>query len=371
MDTNHPTWQLSAEYAVRTGAQTELSLRWLPVFGAAGYRVLRSPSAHAPYQPLATVREPFYTDTGLTPDTVYRYQILPIREGDAPPTDPPSPEPLPAPADLRAAAAGPAAASLSWPLVPGAQGYVVYRGRSPSAPLPRVGAAIQNAYADAGLTSGLTYYYRVAAYDAGGIGALSPMAAVTTLAVPAPAHVTAAAAGPCEIQLRWSAVPGAAQYAVSRSEAPEGPFTPVGTALRSSFRDTALEPGTAYWYQVAAAMAGGAGAPSATVTAETWSVTPPAAAGLRARALSCCGIAVSWTPVPGADRYLLSRNVLPEGPFLRIADTTETFYPDAALLPNTTYYYRVAAVSAGVTGPDSPPISAATLSLCATPPPLR
>lgn len=351
------TWNLSAEHTLRAGADGAAALRWLPVFGASGYRLYRTPSDLAPDTPLATVEDPAFTDTGLTPDTVYHYRIVPLRDQAAS-------EPPPPPDSLSATATGPASAALSWPLIPEAQGYVVYRGRAPEGPLERVATVRQNTYADAGLTSAATYYYRVAAYGPAGIGATSPLAAATTLAVPAPGHVTAQAAGPCGIQLHWSPVPGAAGYRISRGDGPEGPFSPVATVPGTAYRDTALDPSTSYSYQVAALAAGGPGADSVAVTAETFPVAPSPAAGLRARALSCRSIAVSWAPIPGAERYILSRSVLPEGPFTQVAVTEGTLYPDGPLLPGTTYYYRVSAVSGGFPGPASPTVSAATLAGC-------
>ena len=185
----------------------------------------------------------------------------------------------------------------------------------------------------------------------------------------APGHVAAQAVSPCDILLRWGAVEGAGQYVVSRSRSAGGPFAPVSAVPGTTYRDAALEPGTAYFYQVAAAAAGGTGAPSVTVSAETWSVVPPPSSELRARALSCRSIAVTWRPVPGADQYILSRSVLPDGPYQQIAATAETIYPDTGLMPNTTYYYRLTAISAGVPGIESVPVSAATLAACQPAPP--
>ncbi|MEU8517734.1 PHB depolymerase family esterase [Kitasatospora sp. NPDC048722] len=86
----------------------------------------------------------------------------------------------------------------------------------------------------------------------------------TTPGLPAPAGLTASAAGPDSIALSWQAVSGAASYQVLRDG------SPAGTATGTSFTDTGLAPGTSYTYTVAAVDASGTlGAKSAAVTAST------------------------------------------------------------------------------------------------------
>lgn len=352
MDTNLD-WKLCARETVTP--EGPVRLQWLPVIGAAGYQVYRRAGEEGA-QLLGTTEEPSFTDDAPPLGVSTCYEIVPIRET--------APEPAEAPMALSAAATGPNSVALSWPFLPDAKGYAVYRGTDPSAALARIGFAPQNTYTDGNLTAGTTYFYRVAAWSEDGAGPLSPVAAATTQVVPAPGHVTAQAVSPCDILLRWGAVEGAGAYVVSRSRASDGPFAPVATTPGTAYRDAALEPGTTYFYQISAAASGGTGAKSVTVSAETWSVVPPPASEVRARALSCRSIAVSWSPVPGAGTYLLSRSVLPDGPYQQIAATAETFYPDTGLLPNTTYYYRLTAVSAGVPGTEFAAASASTLPPC-------
>lgn len=78
--------------------------------------------------------------------------------------------------------------------------------------------------------------------------------------VPAPADVTTA--GTCgapagrgkgskpTIDLVWSGVPGVTSYEVQRASVPEGPYAPVGAVTDSCYRDTGLNAGTTYHYQV-------------------------------------------------------------------------------------------------------------------------
>ena len=358
---------------------SSIRLTWTPVAGATGYYLYRSLSPDSGFQQIAAVSDRFYTDSGLSPSTTYYYRAAAYdASGTGALSDTASATtmsaPLPAPASLNATAVGPASIQLSWPVVPGAQTYAIYRSTSPNGPFEVVAGSAQNTYTDTGLTPGVTYYYQVAAVDASGTGAMSPTAAATTTAIPAPGDVTAQGISPCDIQVRWSAVPGASQYVIYRSLSADGPFIAAGTALGTSFRDTGLNPGTAYYYRVAAVAGGATGPLSPIVSAETLPIAPPVPTDLRARALSCRSIAISWSPVPGAERYVVTRSLSPTGPFTQIASSVDVSYPDTNLMANTTYYYQVAAVVNGVTGTPAGPVSAVTLSTCeppCPPPPCR
>lgn len=88
-----------------------------------------------------------------------------------------------------------------------------------------------------------------------------------------PVDLTAAAVSPSEIDLRWSAEPGAVRYSVKRSTTSGGPYTiiappPVLTA--NDFADKGLSPGITYYYVVSATGVGGDSANSE----QTFAATP-------------------------------------------------------------------------------------------------
>jgi uncharacterized protein (DUF1800 family) len=86
-----------------------------------------------------------------------------------------------------------------------------------------------------------------------------------------------ATAGNGQVVLAWVASTGATGYSIGRATMSSGPFTPVGQSTATSFTDTSVTNGTAYYYVVSASGATGSSANSAAVTA-----TPaaPAAAPL-------------------------------------------------------------------------------------------
>ncbi len=91
------------------------------------------------------------------------------------------------------------------------------------------------------------------------------------------------------------------------------------------------------------------------------SVNPPF--NVRADAVSSNEIAVSWDAAAGADGYVLYRSTTENGPYEEVARTSQTQFIDAALNPDTTYYYRVASTSGGDVGSLSGPVSATTPGL--------
>ena len=89
-----------------------------------------------------------------------------------------------APATLSATGAN-ASAVLTWTGSPGATGYALQRSTTPGGPYVNVGPAVNAlTYTDSGLSNLTTYYYVVAAINAGGQGANSTEVSVTPTSTP-------------------------------------------------------------------------------------------------------------------------------------------------------------------------------------------
>jgi cellulose 1,4-beta-cellobiosidase len=70
---------------------------------------------------------------------------------------------------------------------------------------------------DTGLVNGTTYYYQVAATNAGGPGPFSAEISAAPVAPPSAPTGLAAVPDDGQVALSWNAVPGAASYKVRRS----------------------------------------------------------------------------------------------------------------------------------------------------------
>ena len=191
------------------------------------------------------------------------------------------------------------------------------------------------------------------AFSAAEITALS-----TTL--PAPTGLVATA-GVAQASLTWTAVTGADSYTVKRATTSGGPYTTVQTDVTAtSFTDTGLTNGTAYYYVVSASNLGGESPDSGEASA-----TPLAAPGIPADLTALAGdstVSLAWTASGGTDSYKVKRSTTPGGPYSTIAESlTTTSHTDNAISNGTVYYYVVSGVNTVAEGGNSTEVSALPL----------
>jgi hypothetical protein len=162
------------------------------------------------------------------------------------------------------AAAGSTQVSLSWTASSGAASYNVYRGTSAGgeSTTPVATGITGTTYTNTGLTNGTAYYYKVAAVNSSGTSGYSNEASATPSAggsAPAAPTGLGATAGNTQVSLSWTASSGAASYNVYRGTSAGGESTtPVVTGITgTTYTNTGLTNGTAYYYKVAAVNSAG------------------------------------------------------------------------------------------------------------------
>lgn len=164
----------------------------------------------------------------------------------------------------------------------------------------------------------------------------------------APAGLTATA-GNAQVTLNWAAAPGATSYNVYRGSTSGGQSaTPIATGITgTSYTNTGLTNGTAYYYKVAAINASGTSAPSSEASATPVSGSAPSApAGLTATAGNA-QVSLGWTASPGAASYEIYRGTTSNGQSATpiVTGFTGTSYTNTGVTNGTTYYYKVKAVN--------------------------
>jgi hypothetical protein len=207
--------------------------------------------------------------------------------------------------------------------------------------------------------AGVTYTYRLTAYN--GAGDSAQRTAAATMRHPAPTNLSATNVTAAQVPLSWTASTGATAYRVERSAAGANQWSVRDTVTTLTYEDHAISGGTPYDYRVTATGPGADSIPAAlTVT------TPPAAPGSLLATPASTRIDLTWTDVTGEGGYKIERRPVttPAAAWAQVATTAANVvtYSDTGLAVATPYEYRVRASSAtaGVADSDYSPIAAAT-----------
>ena len=187
------------------------------------------------------------------------------------------------------------------------------------------------------------------------------------VSTPTAPRLSARSAGADAIELSWTAVPGADRYELHRQEADDPGWQQIddGNLRGTSFTDRELTAGVTYQYAVRAidgngeplgpwsnfpketVSGSGASTPTPTATAaQTAAVSTVTAPRLSARSAGADAIELSWTAVPGADRYELHRQEVAAPGWQQIDDGAlrGTSFRDGGLTAGVTYQYAVRAI---------------------------
>ncbi len=201
------------------------------------------------------------TTVSLPQGSIYLYVV----DTDLPDRD----DPLPPPATSPAITYTPAGAALSWPAIPGATGYTIFRSAKPyfdRADVTETYTSATNAFTDPGAVGGTTYYYRVAATNAWGTGFWTLVASgghnPSAPVLPAPdlqglLETTGA------LVANWSEVAGATGYRVGIATKSGGPYVWTDAGIATGWTFSGLENNTTYFVTVHASSPAGRG-PDAT-----------------------------------------------------------------------------------------------------------
>jgi chitodextrinase len=254
-DTSPPSVPVNVQASAQSASSVQVT--WTAStdnLGVAGYKVFRNGSL------VGTAGSPTYLDTGLQPSTAYSYTVLAYDAAgnesaqSSPPavattladTSAPS-----VPTAVSAVALGPTEVRVTWTASTdniGVTGYRIFRDGV------AIGTSGTTSFQDYSATSGVSYSYTVAAYDAASNESAqsSPPAVVTTpdnVPPSVPTNVSASTLSAIAIELTWTASTdnvGVAGYKIFRNS------QLVDTTDNTSYTDTGLSPSTEYSYTVSA-----------------------------------------------------------------------------------------------------------------------
>ncbi|MGO8672517.1 MAG: kelch repeat-containing protein [Capsulimonadaceae bacterium] len=178
-----------------SAGNTQVGLSWTSSYAATSYSIYRgTTSGGEGSTPVGTANGLSYTNSGLTNGVTYFYKVASVNAGgtgmlSAEASATPEP-PIPSAPSSLTATAGNAQVALAWTGSTGATSYDVYRGTATGAEgSTAIGTTTSTSYTDTGVTNFVTYYYKVAAANGGGVSAMSNEASATPTPPLSPNHV--------------------------------------------------------------------------------------------------------------------------------------------------------------------------------------
>ena len=233
--------------------------------------------------------------------------------------------------------------TLHWNKLQNAVSYQVYRADSKDGKYVRVFTTKGLTYTHISAEAGKTYFYKVKALFADGTNQFSEFVSATFRPVSlnfAPVAGNRNTDG--KPTLRWNKLQNAVSYQVYRADSKDGKYVRVFTTKGLTYTHVSAQLDKTYYYKVKAVFSDGS-----TVFSEILSNTctcgrPEVTVGHRA----ADGLPrLKWAPVDGAQSYAVYRATKADGKYVRVFKTTGTTYTHISAQPDTTYYYKVVAVT--------------------------
>ena len=203
------------------------------------------------------------------------------------PTDTPTGSLPAAPTGLVVTSSSQTTLSLRWDAADGALGYRVYRSILQTGSFLMITAVVAPActYTDSGLQPGVTYFYKVLAYNGVGTGTFSAFAQGITQSpvgsLPeAPTGLAVGGATSSSLVISWDPVADATGYRLYISNTSSGEYALLFDGPLTSILNYALLSGTTHYYKVCAYNEYGSGLLTSWVAGTTLSGTHPYYGGI-------------------------------------------------------------------------------------------
>ena len=232
---------------------------------------------------------------------------------------------------------------LDWAAVSGAARYQVYWDTRPGVTnASRKVDDVTSPFAPSNLQPGETYYYRVAAMNAGGETLSGELAAALRPAVPVISQFDKT---PRQITLQWAPVVGAQSYTLYWNTRGDVGITDNKVAsVTFPWTHTDLSNGVTYYYRLAAKNIGGESA----LSPEVHVVMPPDVPVLSPAQGGDKRVALRWNAVPSSNLYTIYWNTTGNVTTRDEKVTTKDIqWTHEALRNGSKYYYRVSARNDG------------------------
>jgi RHS repeat-associated protein len=324
----------------------QINLSWGAVSGATGY-VVKYGTVTGVYTNTASVGSVTnYVVPGLNNATTYYAVVsainasgMSINSNEKSATPLPS---VPAAPVLNAPTLSNGQISLSWNNVPWATRYTVKYGTTAGTYTTTLDVGNVTGYTIPGLSNGTTYYVVVVANNDLGASPASLEKSAVPMIPPPVLNAPTVSSG--QVNLSWSAVPGALTYTVRYGTATGVYTTTVSVGNVTAFTVSGLTNAATYYFVVAATTPAGAGANSNEKSA-TAQLAVPVAPSLNVPTPMNTQLSLSWNGVPWAATYTIKYGTAPGVYGTSVDVGNVTSFNLSGLMNGTTYYVVVTAVN--------------------------
>ena len=333
---------------VKTVGYNTVLLSFKAVPNASGYEIYRK-VGRSGYQLVQTVSGILaFTDENLSSGTSYSYQVRAyctagqiITHGKY--SSAKSATPKWQTLKMTAVLYGHHTANLKWNAVGQADGYEIWRSTSSKGAFAKAGETSGTSFAQAGLTLGSTYYYKVVPYDTvngsrvygtySSVKSVKPTWPKVSLSVSLKTYHTAS--------LTWKRVAGASGYEVERSVNGKTGFALFADIAATACTDAGIPLNSTYYYRVrpyeiVGQMKVYGGYSAVKSVKPKWpSVT------IKSASAGAGGVTLTWRNLPYVSGYEIWRSTARNTGFAMVGESSANAYQDTAVLAGTTYYYEV------------------------------
>lgn len=250
--------------------------------------------------------------------------------------------------------------NVSWSSVSNASKYYIYRSSSYYSSYTKIDSTTSTSYKDSNVQVATTYYYKVSVRGTSGIESSpsSDYASGRLERLSQPSYVRASDSLDTHILVSWNSLSGASSYNVYRKAPDSTTYMKIATVSATSYPDSSAKSQTSYQYRVAGVDAlGYEGGLSSSATGFREILKKPqnitATDGSRPS-----DILVDWSPVTGANGYIVYRaTIFAVGAFSPVDTVKTAYYLDSDINSGARYYYTVAAKNEDGVGPQSNTVS--------------
>ncbi|MBD3418740.1 MAG: hypothetical protein GF398_01355 [Chitinivibrionales bacterium] len=320
---------------------------WQRIEGAQYYYIYRS-SASSNYSLIDSTTDTVYHDWVASLDTPYYYRIATGGIAGLGSKSPPQSAQLLAYPSSIQTTSDYGHILVSWSLVDGAAGYVIYRATDSAGVFTLLDSTSSTEYTDS-VSTALPYFYRISAYNRGE-SRYSPVYGPGKLVLPEVPTGVRASGGlfTDTILVSWSAASGAASYQLFKGTDESGRNITLVSTLSDTFHFDTVASDSLYYYRVKSANPAGQSVLSSPAESGFRKPVQAPAAPTSLSDSSAGGfIRVTWAPAASghaANGFKVYRADTRTGNYSLVGTTLITRYDDYAPLSfPSTYWYKVKA----------------------------